>query len=77
MVSKTHSRKADQLAKPGNAAMHGQCMSVAIITGAIKWNRPIASVAFWSVFQNPVTYGIIIDINQFKKSPSSWDIFCV
>ena len=30
MVGKIHSRKVDQAAKPGIAAVHGQCMSVAI-----------------------------------------------
>ena len=27
---KTHSRKPDQSVKPGNAAVNGQCMSIAI-----------------------------------------------
>ena len=30
VVYKTHSRKADQSAKPGNATVYGYCMRVAI-----------------------------------------------
>ena len=33
MVSETNSSKADQSAKPGNAMVHGWCMSVAISWG--------------------------------------------
>ena len=55
MVGKSHSTKTDQLAKPGNATVNGQCISVAINwANEMEWNRP--SMTFWSVFRNPVTY---------------------
>ena len=48
-------QKADHSAKPGNATVNRQSMSVRqLLAGPIKQNRP--GVTFQSVFHNPLTY---------------------